>query len=116
MGRGEIAIGISRATIENAWTPASTLACAPAPHKFAFNALRALDSHCDRARVLALRISGAAYELAEAPAFLYQVVATFLAFFFERLVRLESNARALHHASRGLAVGIAGASQEGAKS
>src|SRR5258705_8280118 len=116
MRRGEIAIRVSRAAVENSRTSAPALARAPAPHKFAFIALRALDPHRDRPRVFALGISSAADELSEAPVFLHQSVAAQRALFIQPLVRLQRNARALHHASRRLAIRIAGASQKCAKS
>src|ERR1700752_4776636 len=70
----EITIGIPRATIKNPRPPTSTLAGATSTHKFAFIALRAFDPHGDRARVFALRISGATDELAEAPVLLDQMI------------------------------------------
>src|SRR6266851_4810305 len=47
----EVAVRISRATVENAWTSAPAFACAAAPHEFPFIAFRAFDAHGDRSRV-----------------------------------------------------------------
>src|SRR6185437_710986 len=52
--RGEIAIGVTAASVEDSAASAA-LGCAAA-HKFAFGAFGALDSEGNRARVLALRI------------------------------------------------------------
>src|SRR5260370_41657628 len=45
MRRREIAIGIPRAAVEDAWPPAPALAGAAAPHEFALIAFRAFDAH-----------------------------------------------------------------------
>src|SRR6266852_5335387 len=116
MRRREIAVGIARAAVENARTPPPALACAAPPHEFAFIAFRAFDAHGDRPRVLALRISGAADELAKAPVLLHQSVAAEGALFIQQFVRLVSDARARHQPPRGLAIGIPGACEESAKS
>src|SRR3984893_5093568 len=98
----EIAIGISRAAVENARTSASAFARAAAPHEFALIAFRALNPHRDWPCVLALRIAGAADELAEPPALLYQMVAAQRALFLERFVGLVRDARSLHQSPRSL--------------
>src|SRR5258708_19538239 len=105
MRRREIAVGIPRAAVENARTPPPALACAAPPHKFALIAFRAFDAHGDRPRVLALRISGAADELAKAPVLFHQSVAAERTLFIQQLVRLVSHARARHQPPRGLATG-----------
>src|SRR5216684_628138 len=94
MRRREIAVGIARAAVENVCTSSTALAGAAAPHKFALIALRAFDAHGDRPRVLALRIPGAADELAEASALLYQVVAAQRTLFLERFIGIVCDARA----------------------
>src|SRR5258708_27314262 len=70
----EVAIRIPRATIKNPRTPSSTLPRAPTPHKLALTALRALDPHGDRPRVLALGISRAPNKLPEPPMLLDQMI------------------------------------------
>src|SRR5258705_10787297 len=65
MRRGEIAIRVTRAAVENSRTAAPALARAPAAPKFAFIALRALNPHRDRPRVFPLRVSRSARELAK---------------------------------------------------
>src|SRR5262249_50982843 len=73
--RCEVAIWVSRAAVKNSRTPTSTAPCASAPHKFTFFALRALDPHGDRPRVLALRIAGASDEIAKSSMLFDQPVA-----------------------------------------
>ena len=113
MGRGEVAIGIARAAIENARSATATGAAAA--DKFSFVALGAFDAERDRPRVLAFWIPSAANEFAVAAVFFDQALAARRAFFIQRLVWLERNARALYQAACGFAIGIAGAGEEGAK-
>src|SRR5580692_4778309 len=114
--RREIAIRIPRASVKHAKSSASAFAHASAFHKFAFHALRALDAHGDRPCVLALGVSRAADERAESPVLLHQAISVQRALLFQWFVRLQRNSRALHHAPRGLAIGIAGARQKRSKS
>src|SRR5439155_2876189 len=86
--RGKVAIGIPRAAVENSRTASPAFAGAPAAHKLPFIAFRAFDSHGDRARVLALRITGAPDEFTEAPVFFHQTVAAKRAFLVQRFIRL----------------------------
>src|SRR6516164_3358909 len=65
VGRSEIAVGIARTAVEESQTPASAFSHACPLHEFAFVALRALDAHGDRTRVLALRIAKTADEFPE---------------------------------------------------
>src|ERR1700743_2053565 len=110
--RRKVAVWIARAAIKHAWTSPPALAHAAAFHKFAVMALRALDPHRDRARVLALRIAGTADKRTEASMLLDQVVAAKLALLFQRFVRLESDARTFDEPPRRLAIRVAAARQE----
>src|SRR5216684_9330679 len=113
--RGEIAIRVARAAVENARAPATALAGAAAAHELTFIALRAFDAQGDGARVFALGIAGATDELAEAPVLFYQAVAAQRALFLERLVGLVGDARSCDQAPRGFAIGIPGAGEKRAK-
>src|SRR5258707_15872925 len=106
---------VSRAAVEGPRAPSAAFRGAAAAHKFAFVAFRTFDAHGDRARVFALRITGAADEFAEAAVFLHQAVAAERTFFIQRLIRLMCDARALDKAAGGLAVGVTGASKKGAE-
>src|SRR5262249_35560453 len=64
-------------------------------------------------RVFALRVGRATDEFAVAAVLLHKAFAAGRALLVERLVGLQSNARALHQAARGLAIGITGAGEEG---
>lgn len=90
--RGEIAIGIAAAAVENASGAAA--AGNAAAHEFAFIAFRAFDAESDGARVLALRIIRAADEIAEAALAAEKLGIVERAFFVERDVRLAGHARA----------------------
>lgn len=90
--RGEIAIGIAAAAVENASGAAS--AGNAAAHEFAFIAFRTFDAEGDGARVLALRIIRAADEIAEAALAAEKLGVIERAFFIERDVRLAGDARA----------------------
>src|ERR1700674_2279318 len=90
--RRKIAIRIARAAVENARASATALASAAPADEFAFIALRALDAHGDWPRVLALRIAGAADELAEAAMLFHEAVAAKRALFLQRLVGLVRDA------------------------
>src|SRR6266446_3007272 len=57
VGRGEIAVRVTRAAVEDTWAPAATLTGAAAAHKFAFIAFRTFDAHGEPARVLAIRVT-----------------------------------------------------------
>src|SRR5260221_9591953 len=113
--RGEIAIRITRAAIENAGTAPAAFASAAAAHEFAFGALRAFDAHGDRPRVLALRIAGAADEFAKAAVLFHKMIAAQRAEFRERLIGLVRDARALDQPARRLAVGVTLAGEESAE-
>src|SRR5262249_7700813 len=115
IGRSEIAIRITRATVEDSRTAASTFACRTATDKFALVALGAFDAHGDRPRVFALWIAGAADVVTEAAVLFHQTVAAESAFFVQRLVGLVRDASSLHEASRSLAIGITGAGEKSAK-
>src|SRR6202007_652352 len=95
--------------------PAPRVARPTTAHKLPLIALRAFDPHGDGPRVFALRIPGAADEFAKTPVFLHQAVAALRALLVQGLIRLMRDTRARHQAPRGLAIGIAGAGQEGAK-
>src|SRR5271155_3879790 len=103
--RGEIAIGIAAAAVENAAGAAS--ARNAAAHKFAFVALRALDAERDGPRVLALRIIRAADEIAEAALAAQQLRVVQRAFFIERNIGLARDARPAHQTARGFAIRVA---------
>src|SRR5438045_2537562 len=92
MRRGEVTIGIPRATVENSRSSTATLSGASATHKFAFIALRAFDAHGDGPRVLAFRVAGASDELTEAAVFLDQAVRALRALLIQWLVRLMRDA------------------------
>src|SRR5437868_2911207 len=62
VGRGEIAIRVTRTAVEHSWAAAAAFSRAAAAHEFTFVAFRAFNAHGDRARVLALRVAGAADE------------------------------------------------------
>src|SRR5215831_14843712 len=111
--RGKVAVRVPRASVKDARAP--TAACAAAADELALVTLWAFDTHGDWARVLALGISRTADELAEAAMLLDQAVAAGRALFIERLIRLARDARAFHQPPRGLAVGIAGASEKHAE-
>src|SRR5229473_2086030 len=113
--RSEIAIRITRAAVEHARPATAAFARAPAAHEFSFVAFRAFDAHGDWARVLALRVSRAADEFAEAAVFFHQPVTAECAFLIKRLIRLMRDARTLNQAPRGLAVRVSGTGQEGAE-
>src|SRR5438445_145568 len=113
--RGEIAIRITGATIEDARAASAALTGAAAAHEFTFIAFWTFDAQGDRARVLAFRVAGAADEFAEAAVFFHQPIAAERAFFIERLIRLMCDARALDEAARGPAVREAGAGEKGAE-
>src|SRR5437879_12137249 len=113
MGRCEIAIRVTRAAVEHSWAATAALAGAATTHEFACVAFRAVDTHGDRARVLALLIAAAAEEFAEAAAFLHEILAAKCTQFSERLIGLVRDARALDKAARGLAVRITSAGEEG---
>ena len=113
MRRGEIAIGIAAAAVENAAGAAS--ARNTAAHEFAFVAFRAFDAERDGACVLALRIIGAADEIAEAALAAEKLRVVERAFFVERNVRLARDARATHQAARRFAIGITLAREKNAE-
>src|SRR5467141_1201034 len=115
VGRCEIAIRVTRAAVEHSWAATAALAGAATTHEFAFVAFRTFNTHGDRARVLALRVAGAADEFAEAAAFLHEILAAKCTQFSERLIGLVRDARALDEAAGGLAVRVTGASEEGAE-
>src|SRR5580700_3740818 len=92
--RREIAIGIARAAVEDARTAATAFSGAAAADEFAILALGTLDAHGDRARVLALRIAGAADEFAETAVLFDQTIAAERALFIEQLIRLMRHASA----------------------
>src|SRR5580693_889195 len=115
MRRCKIAIWISRAPVEDSGPSPPTLARAPAPHKLTFAALRALDPHGDRPRVLALWIAGTPNEFPKAPVLLDQMIPAQRAFFFQRLVRLVRNPCTFHQPTRGLAIRIPAARQKRSK-
>src|SRR6266568_2664392 len=71
--RGEIAIRVSRAAVEDTRPPTATLTGAAAAHEFAFMAFRTFDAHGDWARVLAFWIAGATDEFPEAAALLHEI-------------------------------------------
>ena len=110
--RREIAIGIARAAVKDAWTAAATFSGAAAADEFAFMTLRTFDAQGDGARVFALGIAGAADELAEAAVFFDEAVAAERALFVEKFIGLHGFASALDEAARGLAIGISGAGEE----
>src|SRR6267378_7754806 len=112
---GEIAIRIARAAVENARASATALAGAAPADEFAFIALRAFNAHGDWPRVLALRIAGAADELAEAAVFFHEAVAAKSALFVQRLIGLVRDARTLHQPACSLAIGVTHASEERAE-
>src|SRR5260370_14052294 len=107
---------VTRASVEQAESSARALAHASAFHKFAFIALRALDAHGDRPRVLALRISRATDEFSEAPVLFHQAVSVQRTLFIQRLIGLVRNPRSGHQAPPGLAIRIAPATQNRANS
>src|SRR5271170_7893185 len=111
--RGEIAVGIAAAAVENAAGAAS--ARNAAAHKFAFVAFRALDAESDGPRVLALRIIRAADEIAEAALAAQQLRVVERAFFIERNIRLARDARATYQAARGFAIRVALAGEKNAQ-
>src|SRR5271170_3009268 len=113
--RGETAIGIARAAVEDAETSAAAFAHAAALHEFAFVALRAFDAHGDRARIFALWVAGAANELTEAAVLFHQAVAVERTLLIERFIRLVRNTCAGDKAARGFAIGIASTSEKRAK-
>src|SRR5258708_2112936 len=115
VGRCEIAIRVTRAAVKHSWAATTALSGAATAHEFTFVAFRAFNAHGDRARVLALRVSGAADEFAEAAAFLHEIIAAQGTQFGERLIGLVRDARALDEAARGLAVRVTGAGEEGAE-
>src|SRR5258707_447166 len=114
--RRKIAIRVPRAAVEHAESSAPALSHAPALHKFAFIALRALDAHGDRPGVLALRVSRATDELPKPAVLFHQPVSVQRAFLVQRFVRLVRNSRPRHQAPRRLAIRITRASQKRAKS
>src|SRR5258708_7424573 len=114
--RRKIASRLPRAAVEHAESSAPAFSHAPALHKFAFIALRALDAHSDRPGVLALRVSRATDELPKPPVLFHQPVSVQRAFLVQRFVRLVSSSRPRHQAPRRLAIRITGASQKRAKS
>ena len=111
----EVTVRIARAAIEDARTPAAAFSGAAAADKFALIALGTFDPQSDGARVLALRIAGAADEFAEAAMLLYQAVPAKSALFVEWLIGLVCDASALDKAARGFAIGIALAGEESAE-
>src|ERR1700676_2455209 len=113
--RGEIAIRITRAAVEDARAQPPPFSRTAAAYELAFLAFGAFDSHGDGAGVLALRVAGTADEFAEAPVFFDEMVVAQSAFFFQRFIGLMGHARAGDQAPRGLAIRVAGASQKGAK-
>src|SRR5258708_2409131 len=113
--RCEIAIRVTGAAVEHARAATAAFAGAAAAHEFAFVAFRAFNAHGDRARVLALRVAGAADEFAEAAAFLHEIFAAQRTQLRERLIGLVRDARALDEAARGLAVRVTGAGEKGAE-
>src|SRR6266403_1233621 len=113
--RRKIAIRIARAAVKNARASAATLAGTAAADELAFIALRAFDAHGDGPRVLALRIAGAADELAEAAVFFHETVAAKRALFVQGLVGLVRDARALNQTAGGLAIRVTRASEERAE-
>jgi len=102
--RGEIAIRIAAAAIENAAGAAA--ARNSAPYKFTFIAFRALDSQRDGSRVFALWIIRATDEIAEAARPAQELRIVQRAFFIERNIRLARDACAFHQSSRGFTIGI----------
>src|ERR1035437_1807853 len=110
MRRREVALGILVAAVEDA-APAAFPG--HALDQFAGLALRTLDAERLRTDELALRVSGAADELAVLAVLLDQLRAALGAFFVEQLIGLVGAARASHQAARRLAFRIPGAGQEG---
>src|SRR6202008_1326083 len=113
--RREIAIWIPLGAVGRAKSSSSAVAHAAALHKFAFIAFRALDTHGDRPRVLALRVSGAADKLAKPAVLFDQAVSVQRTFFVERFIRLVRDARPGHQPPRGFTIRIARARQKSSK-
>ena len=114
---GEIAIGVARATVENARAAAATFSGAAALHKFAITALRAFDAHGDGASVFALGIVGTADEVAVAAVFFDEVNFAAKLGTFRRVASSgwQGDAGAFDKAAGGFAIGVAGAGQENAE-
>src|SRR6266702_441843 len=102
----------SQPSLRQARTSPATFASTAAAHEFALIAFRTFDPQGDRARVLALRIAGAANEFAVPAVLFHQAFAAERALFIERFVGLARLARAFHEAARGLAIRVARAGQE----
>src|SRR5258708_4847776 len=112
--RGEIAIRITRAAIENTRTAPAPFASAAAAHEFAFGALRAFNAHGDRPRVLALPIAGGDDEFAKSAVLFHKMIAAQRAGFGERLSGLARDAGGMAHPPSSLTVGVTLAGGESA--
>ena len=111
--RSVIAIGITAAAVE--YSAASAPFGCTAADKFAFVALRALDTKRDGARVFAFGIIFTTDEIAEAALTLEKLAFVEGAFLIEADIRLARGTCSTDQATRGFAVRVAGTRQEHAE-